>query len=106
MPNRTNRTPTDGTSNTDRRKDRLPDPEESGQFDPAIATDVWTCAANVFEDGPDPKHYVCDRHDQHDPDPAVDGHYWRAVDHPTDEFGMVADGVYVPARDGDSLVAP
>jgi hypothetical protein len=58
----------------------------------------WTCAANVFQEGPDPKHYVCDRHDKHDPDPAIDGHHWREVPHPaTDDTLVTGNTDVLPA---------
>jgi hypothetical protein len=49
----------------------------------------WTCAAESFEAGGE--RYVCDRHDKHDPDVQVGGHYWRLAGEriPTDDSTLV-----------------
>lgn len=58
-------------------------PWEEGELadDQTVATgnpDVaWTCPAENYETGGE--RYVCDRHDKHDPDVQVGGHYWRAA---------------------------
>jgi hypothetical protein len=48
--------------------------------------DHWTCAAKVRDDFDGTLH-VCDRHDEHDPDPAVQGHHWRQLSQAADLDG-------------------
>lgn len=82
MANRTNRTPTDGTS-ADRRKERLADPEDSGHFDAALTPDVWAGCPVVKHDLGG--RYRCDFAQPH----PVDGAHSWVSDDPYDE----ADGI-------------
>jgi hypothetical protein len=107
----------DGTPKPDRdHTDQLPRVPEGGFVDvpespmdaaamqtPATPdpADHWTCAAKV-RDATDGSIHFCDRHDRHDPDPAVQGHYWVAVSAPTVDLDAPVGGYF----NGDNAPDP